>query len=101
MPGKRSKEGKRKREIRRQEYERQHALTVQKQTAIDYLCTHSMIARKNENYPVTEKVLTGSPEDLKALLASDGFAELEIDPYSFPEGLVIEQGVKFFEVVMP
>lgn len=84
--------------MRKKEYERQQAILRQQQLARDYLLTHCKIARKNPslNYPLTEKILTGSPEDLKALLTAD-FADLEVDPADYPEGLVIPHGEGFFD----
>ena len=85
--------------MRKQEYERQQALIQQQQVAIDYLLTHSKIAHKGKNYPTTEKVLRGTPEELKTLLSSDitNPDHLEITPADFPDGLVFNRGERFFE----
>jgi hypothetical protein len=89
--------------MRKQEYERQQALILQQQIAIDYLLTHSQIDRKNKNYPLTEKVLHGSPEELQAILSNELLNpdKLEINPFDFPEGLVFNRGERFFDIYMP
>ena len=60
----------------------------------DYIQTHCQIERKNSKYPVTEKVLHGSPDELKTLLG----AELKVNPYDFPDGLVIADD--FFKLTL-
>ena len=87
--------------MRGQELKRQENLILQEQITKDYIATHSKIAHKNKNYPLTEKIVTGTPEELKAILSSDVTDEtqLEINPSDYPEGLVLQEG--FFDVNMP
>ena len=86
---------------RKQEILNAELLAIQEQFTRDYLNTHSQIDRKNKNYPVTEKVLHGSPEELKAILTSKlrDTSELKINPDDFPEGLVIRYGEDFFDAL--
>lgn len=74
--------------MRKIEYQRNQEKEQQTQIAIDYLKTHCKLAFDNEDYPLTEKVLTSQPAELKNLLGTD--AKLHVNPDSFPEGLVID-----------
>ena len=76
---------------RKQEIIKEHRQKTQHQITKDYLKTHSEIARKNENYPLTEKVLKGSPEELKLILSNE--TVLEINPEDYPQGLVLTEDV--------
>lgn len=77
--------------------EQQKRLKEQTQIVQDYIVTHSKLAFKNEDYPLTEEILyKGNPEEIKKLLPSEN---LEVNPYDFPEGLVLE-GLSF-DVKLP
>ena len=76
---------------RKQEIIKEQRQKTQHQITKDYLKTHSEIARKNENYPLTEKVLKGSPEELKLILSNE--TVLEINPEDYPQGLVLTEDV--------
>jgi len=77
--------------LRKQEIRHNENLALQTQLANDYILTHNMIARKTETYPLTEKVFTGTPENLKQILSSTltGSDMLLINPSDYPEGLVL------------
>ena len=62
--------------MRGQEIKRLKEIQEQNQAAIDFIKTHSKIATKTEDYPLTEKVL-----ELK-----NG---VSIDAKDYPDGLVI------------
>ena len=87
--------------MRGQEIKRLKRIEVQEQIARDYIATHSELALKNENYPLTEKCLKGSPEDLKKLLlgGANESQPLEVNPDDFPEGLVLPEII--FDVNVP
>jgi len=76
---------------RKQEIIREIALKLQTQIVADYVSTHNMLARKTEIYPLTEKVFTGNPEALTNILVGGltEVGELQINPYDYPEGLVL------------
>ena len=62
---------------------------IQDQYTRDYVKTHSELALKNEDYPLTEKVFTGTPEALEVLLLSLK-QDLEVAVTDFPQGLVLD-----------
>jgi hypothetical protein len=76
---------------RRKEIQLEKSLNIQTQIVNDYIATHNQIAHKTSRYPLTEKVFTGTPEALTAILTSDlsTVGELQITPGDYPEGLVL------------
>lgn len=72
---------------RKQEIQAEKRLKAQQALVKDFVRCKSVIARKNELYPLTEKVLDGSPEALEQLLVNEDVKEFK--PSDFPQGLVI------------
>lgn len=79
--------------IRSQEYKRKCEIVkekrqkLQEQITKDYVRSHAKIARKNDMYPLTEKVLMANSDMLQQLLSDQEI--LEINPLDYPEGLVL------------
>ena len=76
--------------LRKQEQQQIRRQILQEQLTIDYINANSVLGRSNKDYALTEKVFTGTSEQLTQILSKDNNDKLEVNPNAFPEGLVLE-----------